>query len=269
MFSCLALLFSTTVSAQLKIVTPENFGPNTLPIPELKTGKIAFENYSSDGDDTQNAFIELIIPVVSKKTALVLNVVLYEKYSLTPENVAFRDIVSCTAQGNASEDIYLGLHIQRVKDKNKLPDILDIKTASGSKSESARFTDTPGYIFDLSAGKDLAVTSKLLTSIRPLAMAGIYVYQTNRTIFRQNDPFLYGLGVDLNFNKLKFTTAYGGHHGYIENGDRSNVWRSTIRTQFSSTIKYKLRFGKGFDSNFYDAIRLGINVNIDFIKKLF
>lgn len=272
----LLLLLSTTITAQRRIVSPERFGPNALPIPELKTGKlaedfnfkIAYESHTSEGDDTQNAFLELYIPVVSKRVALVLSMVPYENYSLSPETAEIRNI-SGTASGTAKGDIYVGTHIQILKDKTNLPDVMlsiDLKTASGNNAESARFTDTPGYIFDLSAGKDIHIENSFLQSVRPFAVAGFFVYQTNREVYRQNDAFLYGLGLDLNFKKLKFSTAYGGYHGYIEDGDRPNVWRSSLRTLFNSAINYEIRFGKGFDSNFYDALRLGIHIDLNFLK---
>lgn len=283
---CLTLLLSLlltlplTLSAQQIIIAPETLGPNALPIPEIKNGKlaedfnlkVAYENHSSEGDDTQNSFVELYIPVVSNKVALVLSVVPFEYYTLDAETVEFRNITKGTASGNAGGDIYVGTHIQVIKDKKLLPDLLlsiDIKTASGTNSESARYTNSPGYIFDLSGGKDIAINSGILQSIRPFAMAGFFVYQTNRTDFQQNDALLYGVGLDLNFNKIKFTSAYGGYQGYIKDGDTPKVLRSTIKTQFATTINYELRFGKGLDSNFYDAIRLGININLNFIKKLF
>ena len=277
---CLLLIVPLSLSAQAIIIAPETLGPNALPIPEIKTGKlsenfnleVAYESHSSDGDNTQNGYIELFIPVVSNKVALVLSVVPAEYYTLTEETVAIRNIINGTASGNAGGDIYVGTQIQLVKDKKSFPDLMltiDLKTASGTNFESARYTNSPGYIFDLSGGKDIQINSSILPSIRFFAMAGLFVYQTNRSDFQQNDALLYGAGFDLNFNKLKFTGAYGGYQGYIKDGDTPKVLRATLRTKFDSTINYELRFGKGFDSNFYDAIRLGLNLNLDFIKKLF
>ncbi|GER58517.1 hypothetical protein ULMA_06250 [Patiriisocius marinus] len=273
-------LFSTNLFAQRAIIAPATLGPNALPIPEIKTGKlakdfnlkIAYENHTSKGDDTQNAFIELSIPVVSNKVALVLSVVPAEYYTLDSETLEIRNITNGTASGNAGGDIYVGTHIQILKDKNSLPDILlsiDLKTASGTNTESARYTDAPGYIFDLSLGKDITTNTSVLESIRPFAMAGFYVYQTNRTDFRQNDAILYGAGVDLNFKKFSFTTSYGGYKGYIDDGDKPKVLRSTLRTRFNSIINYEIRLGRGFGSNFYDAVRLGLNINLNFINTLF
>ena len=277
---CLMCLFSTNLLAQRAIIAPSTLGPNALPIPEIKSGKIsenfnlkiAYENHTSKGDNTQNAFVELYIPVVSNKVALVLSVVPAEYYTLDNETVEIRNITTGTASGNAGGDIYVGTHIQVVKDKKNLPDILlsiDLKTASGTNTESARYTDAPGYIFDLSLGKDIITNASILESIRPFAMVGFYVYQTNRTDFRQNDAILYGAGVNLNFKKFRITSSYGGYKGYIDDGDKPNVLRSTLRTRFNSTINYEVRIGKGFNSNFYDAVRLGVNINLNFIKKLF
>ena len=263
-----------------RLIAPEKLGPNALPIPEIKTGKlandfnlkVALEGHYSDGDNTKNGYLELFIPAVTEKVALVLSVVPYESYELGPQVIDFRSITTGETKGSANGDLYVGTQFQLFKDKKQIPDVLlsiDIKTASGNNLRNARYSDTPGYIFDLSTGKEITINSTFLPSLRVYGMAGFYVYQTNRQVYRQNDAFLYGAGVDLNFNKFIVTNAFGGYSGYIDDGDKPSVYRAGIRTKLSSSINYELRFSKGFKSNFYDAIRIGVNIDLNFLKTIF
>ena len=262
------------------IISPEYMGPNALPVPEIRTGKIsedfnlkiAYENHSSPGDKTKNLFTELFIPIVSNKVGLMISVVPIEYFDVDDATLLKRKIMSTDGKGKAGGDIYVGTHIQVFKDHNYIPDVLlniNIKTASGTNLEATRYTDSPGYAFDLSFGKDIMFTSNLLMSIRIYGTSGFYVFQTHRTDFLQNDAYSYGLGFDLNFNTFQFKNALGGYRGYIGDGDRPTVFRSTIATNFDSMLNYEVRLQQGIGDGVYTALRCGVNLDLGYLKKHF
>tara|TARA_R110000772_G_scaffold9793_3_gene31895 strand:+ start:1171 stop:2079 length:909 start_codon:yes stop_codon:yes gene_type:complete len=262
------------------IISPEYMGPNALPVPEIRTGeisedfnlKIAYESHSSPGDKTKNLFTELFIPIVSNKVGLMISVVPIEYFDVNDATLLKRRIMSTDGTGTAGGDIYVGTHIQVFKDHNYIPDVLlniNIKTASGTNLEDARYTDSPGYAFDLSFGKDIMFDSDLLKSIRIYGTGGFNVFQTHRTDFLQNDTYSYGVGFDLNFNKLQFKNALGGYTGHVGDGDRPAVFRSTLGTNFDSMLNYELRFQQGIADGVYTTFRVGVNLDLGYLKKYF
>ena len=259
------------------IISPEFMGPNALPIPDFKNGtlgkspnlKLVYENHSSKGDKTQDLFTELYIPLYSDKVGLNISMVPVEYYVMDIETRDYRRTRDFDAKGFSSGDLYLGTYIQLVKDKKGYPDVLltiNLKTASGNNFEAARFTETPGYFFDISFGKTFK-TKGLLQSIRPFGIGGMYVFQTHRDDYYQNDAWLYGLGFDLNFSKLEIKNSFGGYSGYIRNGDSPMAYRLGFKSKFDSIINYELQFQKGFSSLKYTTIRLGCNIDLGYFKK--
>lgn len=258
-------------------ISPRFLGPNALPVPQVKTGtmpkpaaRIAADVHTSAGDNAQNLFTALHIPLFSNKVGLNMQIAPIERYVMDTVVRDLRLARDKDGQGFAIGDLYIGTYIQLVKDKAYWPDLLltlNLRTASGSHFYATRFTDTPGYFFDLSGGKKIVLQKGgILKAIQPHAMLGFYVYQTNRTDYLQNDCFLYGAGVNFHFNKLLWTNALGGYAGYINNGDKPMVYRLGLRTNFKSRVNYEFRFQKGFFDFLFTSYRFGIYVSL---KELF
>jgi hypothetical protein len=235
--------------------SPEFQGPNSLPVPEIVNGKvesigtveIGAVGHFSNGDNTQNLFTKIYYPVVPRLIAIEGYVVPLEHFKM---DTATRDIRAArikSGEGTAGGDIYFGTVIQLVRDK-KFPDVtfrMTCRTASGTNVSAARYTDAPGYFFDLSMGKDLK-TKSFFNIIRPFGMIGFYSYQTNNADFRQDDAFLYGAGSDFSSEKITLTAAMGGYFGYINNHDRPIVARLNF-----------LKHGKNFNYGIY--LQAGLN----------
>lgn len=280
-FTIFFLTFSQlSFSQQHIVITPGFMGPNALPVPEIKTGKIpsklnlevAFENHTSDGDKTNNFYTELFVPLQANKVGLFVSVVPIEFYKVDDATLLDRKIETTEGTGNAGGDIYVGTYIQLLQNHKSLPDLLltiNLRTASGTKLEEARYSDAPGYFFDLSAGKEIPLSSSFLSSMRLYAMGGLYVYQTHRTDFRQNDAILYGAGIDLNFNKFVFKNAFGGYSGFVRDGDRPALVRSTLQTNFDSMVNYELGFQKGIADQKYTTVRFGVHFDLSYFKSYF
>ena len=217
------------------IYSPAYMGPNALPVPEIRQGyieqRISLETradlHFSTGDNTQNLFLKLRFPFWKGRLAVEMYGVPVEYFkmdTLTRDERRGRDR---NPEGFAAGDIYIGTLIQLLRDRGSWPDLLlgmTFRTATGGNLSNARYTDAPGYFFDLSAGKSFKTGPKLF--IRPFVMMGFYVWQTNLDNWRQNDAFLYGIGISLYNDNFECNAKYGGYKGYIGNGDAPMVFRA-------------------------------------------
>ncbi|MCP9234342.1 hypothetical protein [Lewinella sp. JB7] len=260
------------------ILSPAFMGPNALPVPFLRNGSIRrdaefqldTEGHFSRGDDTQNLHLRLFLPLFSDRVGLRIGSVPIEHYRMTPATRDARRARDYDGRGVANGDVYLGTHVQLVRDHPRLPDVLlavNLRTASGNRLSAARFTDTPGYFFDLSVGKTYSLAAAG-ASIRPFAMVGFYVWQTYRDHNPQNDAFLYGLGSELSLNKVELRTGLGGYIGYLNDGDRPVVYRFSLRTRREDhLVQYYGRLQLGLHDLTYTSLRLGVVLQVGRLPK--
>jgi hypothetical protein len=210
---------------QYIIYSTSYMGPNALPVPFSPKGlireefefKMDAEYHYYRGDKTQDIFLDCYIPVVKDKIALEFYGVPFEHYDMDKPTVIERRARNQSGEGFASGDFYFSTLIQVIKNK-RMPDIavrLACKTAPGSKLSDARNTDAPGYFFDLSLGKDLLFSGKNLQKLRFHGMLGFYSWQMNLPENRQNDAFLFGVGMDLSFRSFYINNAVDGYLGYF------------------------------------------------------
>jgi len=255
------------------IVSPGFMGPNALPVPVVKNGelpensnfKIGLEQHMSHGDLTANLFTELYLNLFSHRVGLNIQFVPVEYYKMDTLTRDIRRARGYVGEGFAIGDVYLGTYIQLVEDKKHVPDILltiNLKTASGTKLSDARYTDTPGYFFDVSVGKKISLNGHPSKSIRPHAMMGFYVWQLNGNGQLQNDAFLYGAGFDLMFPKFELINSVGGYVGYLGNGDQPMVYRLRLKSKFDSTFNYEMRFQRGIYDFGYTSLSFFCNINL-------
>jgi hypothetical protein len=136
--------------------------------------------------------------------------------------------------------------------------------ASGTNLGDARFTDGPGYYFDLSAGRNIAVDNSIL---RFYAMAGFYAYQTFDVEHLQNDCILYGAGADLHFKNFLFSQSIAGYTGYLNIDDKPIVYRVSLRLK-SKLVDWKAEYQWGIRDNDFQRVRLSLIMHIgaNFLK---
>ena len=159
---------------------PGTMGPNALPVPELRNGAMdssfsfltAGEIHTAPNDFTGNLFLGANIPIKNAVSIQVwwVPVEYFETDTLVRD---FRKARSWDPKGYSVGDVYIATLIPVVRNHAKWPDILlgiNLKTASGNNLENARFTDAPGYYFDVSFGKTYALGDSW--TIRPHAMGG-------------------------------------------------------------------------------------------------
>ncbi len=260
------------------ITSPGYMGPNALPVPAIKNGTIAphadlqfsLETHRSKGDKTENLHTALYTPLFTNRVGLKVGVVPVEHYRMDTLTRDRRRARNETGEGYAGGDFYIGTHIQLIEDKEKLPDVmltLNLKTASGTKLSGARYTDAPGYFFDLSFGKKIPLNSPKVDFIRPHAMFGMYVWQLHGHDHFQNDALLYGAGFDLDLQKVAIVNSWGGYYGYIGNGDRPMVYRLKVKSTLDKLLNYELTLQQGLHDYPYTSVRLSCNANLTRIKK--
>ena len=253
-------------------LAPGGMGPNALPVPDVQNGRLlttptlrlAGEAHFGDGDATQNAFLDLHLPLFSDRVTLRASYVPLEHYRMTPATRDARAARDFDARGWASGDLYLATHIQLLRDHARLPDVLltiNLRTASGNRLTAARFTDTPGYFFDVSVGKTFA-TGSVVDSLRPHALAGFYVWQTHAADHYQNDAVLYGLGLDMLIGSLTLTPALGGYTGYLGDGDRPLVARLSLQTTAARRVNFLARFQYGIYDFPFTSVRIGTSIKL-------
>ena len=248
-------------------LTSKYMGPNALPVPDSKKGilpeqtqlKMAGEGHFSDGDNTQNLFSSFYLPLFSDRVGFQLEMVPIEFYKMdeaTRDERISREFVS---EGTTVGDVYIATFIQLTKNHKTLPDMVlgvNFKTASGANLDAARFTNTPGYFFDFSASKLITFNGERIKSIRPHALAGFYVYQTYLENNYQNDAFMYGMGLDLNSQKLTYEASVNGYVGYLNDGDRPMVARLGIGSNNPDKTNFGVRFQQGIFHQQYSTVRV-------------
>jgi len=247
---------------------PGKMGPNALPVPELKNGSLdttlslllAPEVHFAPNDFTSDLYFQLNVPL-KKIVALQVWWVPLEFYKTDTVVRDLRAARTREAQGIATGDVYFGTVISIVRNKQNVPDItlsINLKTASGTRLNDARYTDTPGYFFDVTTGKDFKLNAVTDWKIRPYAMGGFYVYQTNRTDYFQNDAILWGVGAELKNESWCFKAQYTGYSGYFKNLDQPAVLRLEVNRFFKKSTAL-LRFQTGNESYPFTSIRAGMS----------
>jgi len=249
------------------ILSPAFMGPNALPVPEIKTGtydtlislETAYDYHYNTGDQTQNIFNRLYIPITPGKVGIEVTMVPVEYFVMNEETVEARHLFHKDLKGYHSGDFYISTYWQVLQNHHYLPDILlsiNIKTASGFGIESARHTDTPGYYFDISTGKNINLCSNIV--IRPFALLGFYCYQTYEYNHFQNDALMYGFGILGRIKDIEINNLIGGYAGYMNNGDQPLVYRASIQSRFSKMFNFKIQYQHGLIDFPYRSARFSV-----------
>lgn len=252
------------------IMSPGFLGPNALPIPYVKEGRVGesskmkFEvsQAKMDGDNTQSLWLEFYHPIVKNKVAIELKYLPYEHYKMSEKIRDERYARGWTGEGTSVGDLYFGTIIQLIKNK-KFPDVtlgLYCRTASGDNIADARMTDSPGYYFDLTFGKNIKTRNEKL-KWRLSGMAGFYCWQTNYNNssegYFQNDAILLGVASGMIFSDWLFNNSLSGYLGYIGNRDKPVVFRSEIGKKIKS-LQFSSEFETGVNEWLYNSLKIKV-----------
>lgn len=243
-------------------ITPGYMGPNALSVPDVKQGlidtttelEITASNHFSTGDPTQDISGRIFIPFAKNKIAVEMYGVAFEHYAFSTEIRDERFARDKDGKGTAIGDFYFSTLIQLVRDR-KFPNTLfrfAAKTASGNQLKAARYTDSPGYFFDLSFSKDLGHTETGI--FRPFGLFGFYSWQTNDELNLQNDAFMYALGADYLKKKNLWSVSWSGYSGYKNERDRPMQLNFEWRKDFKKKA-IRIRYLHGLRDWEYKTVR--------------
>ncbi|MDR0845271.1 MAG: hypothetical protein LBN71_08620 [Tannerella sp.] len=247
---------------ELLIYSPRYFGPNAFPVPELRSGRIDTrwelevrgEYHDYKGDQTKDLFARLFIPIAHGRAGVEMSGVIREDYKMTPETVAERYAVGTESPIGTHGDFIISSFYQILKSDKWCDVVIDVslKTASGNRLCDARYTDAAAYWFNLTAGRNLYQNPENNASVRLQGMAGFYCWETNDLIHRQNDAFLYGIGISGSLKNLSLAADYTGFQGYNDNGDRPTSLRTKINYEYKKNI-LSFRFRHGITDFLYNS----------------
>jgi hypothetical protein len=245
--------------------SPRFMGPNALPIPAQNDGRIAMQHqlrmmgnaHFTTGDQTWNPRLFLDYVLVPEKISFQLNWVPVEYFQMSHDLKTERQTFHTFYNADlATGDVQLHTNIQVLEVARHGLDArlrIGYRFASSSLHGAARFTDAPGYFFDAGFGKAFAQKD---LRIRPSLMLGFYVWQTNRADQFQNDAFLYGLGLDIDWKDYQLQASFRGYAGYLDDGDRPGTidLRLARRWEF---FQISLGGGVGLWDNLYNRLEVG------------
>lgn len=223
------------------ISMPAYQGPNSLPVPRITNGSIdssfsiaaTGQLHYSDGDNTQNINLYANYCLVKDRISLDMAWVPYERYTMSTAVKEKRHVFSQFFDDQeATGEIHLNTNIQLLNKWRKnihLALRIGYRLPSGSGFGAARYTDGPGYYFDLSAGKQIGHTP-----LKWVGMVGFYTWQIESAEHNQDDAFLFGSGLEYNRRKLRLQGYVAGYLGYLkDSGDKPIVFRLQAEKQFS------------------------------------
>jgi hypothetical protein len=277
------LFFITATLFEIKSQTPYStawFGPNANPVPEFTDARIPAKTtislmadyYLGNGDQTQNGYIKVEFPLLSERISFKIWSTVLENYRVTPELSAQRGMFNGNTTGRANGDVYFQTRIRLLNEKKYCPSLIfntTLKTASGTNSEQRRYFDTPGYYFDLEAGKSFYTNGKFISEIRAVADAGFMCWETERQS-TQDDAPMYGGKVIIGNPNWKLENSISGYLGWMHtNANFGNNYGDAplvYAAKFSITSKnmtYFAQYQYGITDFPYNQIRAGISFTID------
>ena len=246
-------------------ISPGNMGPNALPVMQsirgevdsLASFRISGNYHTAPGDRASDLAAEFRYPV-GDRASLRIRYVLFERYSLSEELALQRNALREDLDGVAFGDVTVDGLFQVIEGHNKFPDVtiaVRVKTASGTDLEALRNTDTPGYAFEGSFGRDF-VLPKGDVVLRPYASGGFFVWQLFGPQATQNDAYTYAVGCAQRFAKLNSFIEWAGYSGWMQELDQPMVVRGGIRT--NGKLGYTLDISQGLRNWEYFTIGLGL-----------
>ena len=251
-------------------ISPGYMGPNALPVPEVKKGIVTAGNnvefgldfHFMKGDPTQDIFAKYYRSFAENKVAIELYGVIVEHYAMSAYIRDERNARDFDGKGFTNGDLYFSTLIQVIKGK-KFPDTMfrmACRTASGNQLDGARYTDAPGYFFDLSFSKEYEGRNEKM-SFLPFASVGFHSWQINDEINMQNDTYMYGVGGEFKWSRWTVSNSLSGYSGYKKIHDKPMVYTIDLNHSYKNqTIRLQYLYGLR-DWN-YRTIKLSLIVNL-------
>ncbi len=247
------------------IYSPGYMGPNALPVPLMNADRLDEQHeiewgmggFLAKGERTANLFYRARYAIGDGLAAIEISHVAAEYYQTDTILRDERRARSYDVEGFATSDVNITTLLTLLKD-HKWPDMvlrINLRTASGSKLSDARHTNSAGYFFDLSMGKDLNTRNEKAYTLRWYGILGFYVWQTDYQDNRQNDAFLAGSGLAVSGQNYRLAAETAGYFGYRNERDSPVVVRLLYEVQHNNT-KLKLMYQKGVQDVYHHHLSL-------------
>ncbi len=243
------------------IISPGYLGVNALPIPTQLKGQIArkpelelaIDFHFLTGEQAQNIYIRYFHPFANGKIALEISGVPFERYAHDEALRNSRKSRIEDGKGWGLGDLYFTTNVALL-DREKWPSLvlrLACKTASG-ELHGARFSDTPGYWFDLSSRYDFQSGAFIL---RPFGMLGFYAWQTTSDALLQNDAIIWGGGFEVLWKKFRLEQSVQGYNGWRQEKDCPYNYRLIAAMPIGGS-EFKIEYQHGLRDVLYRSFRL-------------
>ena len=251
------------------ITQPGYLGPNALPVPRIGNGSIdsSFSAgmtgsfHFSKGDNTQNISLYANYCLVKNVISFDATWVPYEHFTMSHAIKEKRHVFShFYYDRHATGDVHLNTNIQLLNKWRKYIHLalsIGYRFPTGGGLGTARYTDGPGYYFDLSFGKPFSSSS-----FKWIGMLGFYSWQLITYGRRQNDAFLFGTGGEWNTKTLKLQTYVAGYLGYLNIGDKPIVFRASLEKRIKRT-SLLLGFQRGLHDFKYSSGEAGMKIRFN------
>jgi len=209
------------------IIMPGYLGPNALPVPAITNGSIDCINsigisgnaHFSKEDHTQNISLYANYCLVRNKISFDLFWVPLEHFTMSHRLKEERKVFALKYYDtHATGDIHLNARIQLINSSKKnLQAALRIGYCLPSSTGLgvARFSDAPGFYFDVSFNKGFMS----IPGLKWITMLGAYFWECDNVTVRhrQEDAFLFGTGLEWNKGSYKIQGYISGYLGYLQN----------------------------------------------------
>ena len=281
-FIIILSVYQPLVISQVKYSTAW-FGPNANPVPEFTDARIPAKTtitlmgdyYFGFGDQTKNGYFKIEIPLLSERVSLKIWTSLFENYNVTEAISLQRNMANGNTSGKAAGDFYVQTRISILKEKKYAPAIIlnsTLKTASGTNFNERRYFDTPGYYFDLEAGKSIFTKSNFISEIRGVANVGFLCWETTNS--RQDDAPMYGGKLIVGNKNWKLENTLSGYWGWIHThnglsplhdyGDAPLVYAAKFSIM-KGYMDYFAQYQYGIKDFPYHQIRVGISFPVEIL----
>lgn len=248
----------TTHWSRYHIHSPRYFGPNALRIPELTDplirddASVIFKAslHMRIGEQAESTEILFTLPV-NNKISFFGSFIPFEHYEMTTAVRDERRSRDYDGVGYAIGDLSIGTRVKLISGRSSFPDATltsYFKTALGTNREALRYTDAPAYYFGITMGKSWILNQ---LEIRPLASAGLFVWQTNEDKNPQNDALAFALGMVMRYLELEVQVDYSSYKGYKDNGDHAGAITNRVMYTLSNRWSLGLTYVNGKHDNLY------------------
>lgn len=272
------------------LISPYYFGPNAFPIPDMLDGTVEHNlraELSADrflgkrGDLTADASFRISIPLFTDRVSLSAWMPVMEWWKNSDENIEVCRLADAAKdnsrirKGHGVGDIFVSTDVELLRETHMLPAVavrIAFKTASSDDDYcTGRFYDSPGYFFDIAAGKTFFCGDGFFRGLRGAVTTGFLCWQTDNG--RQNDATMYGLQAKVLTRFFSISEMFGGYGGWensiSDGGDLAHDRPMSIKSQLTVPVgkaEIFVAHQYGIRDYPFSQLKIGFSWNVDILS---